>query len=142
MDTKTSATTLKPVFLYFAFTYLFSFLLSLPLYTIPFFTQFPAIDYVSQNLALLIPPVMLIVILEIYLSKKYYRNVTRSVSPLTFGLIWLAGFMICDFLLIVMIFQMGFGVYQYLDIWLVYTLIYIIPTLMAKNIQGFSNASS
>jgi hypothetical protein len=120
-------------FIYFLLMYTASVAVTLLLFSIPTIQKIETWPYITLNYVSMIASFLLIAVIETRLCLSYFRNAqTNKSEPIRLGLFWLVYYVVFDFLFIVLIMHIGFGIYQYADIWLYYSFVMLLPSLLMK----------
>ena len=121
----------------FAFmVWLTGFLWGVVVYSIPILKNIKPIEFISSNLFISIPIIIIWIVLVNKLTKKYIAGKQNIESEVVkFGLYL---FMVCfllDLFVLVIGFNVGFHFFLSLCVWIAYATLIIIPLYTAKSIK-------
>jgi len=92
-----------------------------------------AIPYVSSNPAISFPILILWIFVAYLLSKNYLGGVdNRPAEGLKLGVIFSATNILLDLVVIVVLLGAGFGYFISLTVWIGYTILVVIPTMVGR----------
>lgn len=109
-------------------------------FMIPFLAEVRPVPYISSNLAISIPIIIIWIFLSSKLTRSYFKH-TLNVDneALKLGLVFFVINAMLDLLVIVIAFGNGLQFYLSLTVWLAYAILIIIPLKVGSGIAGSRN---